>query len=47
MTSQDIYDILLPLFGAAHSNAAPHEVVVQPIQVSNNNEEQPNFDVDL
>ena len=32
---------LLPLFSSAHSNAVPNEVVIQPMQVSNNSKEQP------
>ena len=47
LTSQDMYDTLLPLFSGAHSNAVPNEVVIQPMQVSDNGEEQPISDVDV
>lgn len=46
-TSQNMYDTLLPLFSGAHSNVAPNEVVVQPLQVPNNSQEQPIFDADV
>ena len=47
LTSQDMYDTLLPLFSGAHSNAVPNEAVFQPMQVSNNSEERPIFDADV
>ena len=39
LTSQDVYDTLLPLFSGAHSNAVPNEAAFQPMHVSNNSEE--------
>ena len=40
-----MYDTLLPLFSGAHSNAVPNEVVIQPMQVSSNGEDQTISDV--
>ena len=42
-----MYDTLLPLFSGAQSNVAPNEVNIQPMQVSNDNTNQPISDADL
>ena len=42
-----MYDTLLLLLSGAHSNAVPNEAVIQPMQDSNNSEEQPIFDADV
>ena len=42
-----MYDTLLPLFSGVQSNVAPNEVNIQPMQVSNNDTDQPISDADL
>ena len=42
-----MYDTLLPLFSGTQPNVAQNEVNIQPMQVSNDNIDQPIFDADL
>ena len=46
VSSRDLYDTLLPLFSGAQSNIAPNEVNIQPMQVSNDNTDQPISDAE-
>ena len=47
ISSQDVYDTLLPLFSGAQPNVVPNEAVFQPMQVSHESVDQPIFDTDV
>ena len=42
-----MYDTLLPLFSGAQPNVAPNEVNIHPMQVANDNTDQPISHADL
>ena len=47
VSSQDVFDMLLPLFACGTSNVCSTEAHDQPMQVSNDVTDQPIFDADL